>query len=573
LSGASAHTRPERLRIGPARLASGGLARIARRRWRSHIAPAAARFMTHNRGMWKCSIAVLAAVAALCVSLNAQSPGPSTYYPDRDWRVATPESQGLDSNLLAEAVAQVRAKQLGVHSLLVIRHGYAVADVDFYPYSSAAPHDIASITKTITSTLTGVAVGRGLVKLDQPLLAFFPKEQPAGIDERKRAITVRDLLYMESGLDCGFLPGEQELEQMKRSPNWVQFALSLPMRNAPGTRPSYCSPGYHLLGSVIGAAAGTSELEFGRKHLFDPLGMRDVVWGDDPQGRSHGWGDSHFYPRDIAKLGYLYLHQGQWKGQQIVARDWVAMSTTPAAAARTEPGGLGVEWGASNGANGRQFGGTGRGGQTLIVWPDLDMIVVSTAGGNAGQLAQLIRQAVTADAPLPANPAAQARLKRETAAAASAPAAAPRSPLPATAAAISGRVYDFPVNPSRIDSLSLTFAADGTARVDLSYYGEPLRIPLALDGVYHPGPYGPFGLPAAAMGKWTSDDQFLLDVNFIANINHYTLAMRFTPEQTVEVMASEASGLIRNGRLVSTAAARQVHGIALTAIRPPEATR
>ena len=120
---------------------------------------------------------------------------------------------------------------------------------------------------------------------------------------------------MESGLDCGFLPGEQELERMKRSANWVAFTLALPMNYERGTRPSYCSPGYHLLGSVIGAAAKTSELDFARKYLFDPLEIKDVVWGDDPQGRSHGWGDSHFYPRDIAKLGYLYLHGGEWKGQ------------------------------------------------------------------------------------------------------------------------------------------------------------------------------------------------------------------------------------------------------------------
>jgi CubicO group peptidase (beta-lactamase class C family) len=507
--------------------------------------------------MWKCPgrVVVLAAVAGATIS--AQSPRPAmTYYPDREWRTATPESQGIDSRALAAVVAQVREKQLGVHSLLVIRHGYAVADVDFYPYDSAAPHDIASVTKTVTSTLTGVAVARGLLKLDQTLLSFFPNEQPADGDDRKRAITVRDLLYMESGLDCGFLPGEQELERMKRSANWVQYALSLPMRNTPGTHPSYCSPGYHLLGSVIGAAAGTSELEFGRKYLFDPLGMRDVVWGDDPQGRSHGWGDSHFYPRDIAKLGYLYLHGGAWKGVQIVPPEWVTMSTTPPPGDRSEPGGFGVEWAASNGPAGRQFGGTGRGGQTLVVWPDLDMILVSTAGGNAGQLSQLVRQTVTSDQPLPANPAAHDALSQATAAAAKPPSAGPVSTVPATAAAISGRVYRFPVNASRIDSLALTFASGGTARVDLTYYGEPLQFPVGLDGLYRVGPYGPFRLPAGATGRWTSDDQFLLDLNFIANINHYTLAIRFTPDQTIEVTANEASGLIRNGHLVGTLATR-----------------
>ena len=172
---------------------------------------------------------------------------------------------------------------------------------------------------------------------------------------------------------------------MKRSPNWVQFTLVLPMKYEPGSHSAYCSPGYHLLGSVIGSAAHMSELEFGRKYLFEPLGMQRVVWADDPQGRNHGWGDSHFLPQDVAKIGHLYLHGGNWNGKQIVPASWVKMSTTPPVDARGGPGGSGYEWGASSGANGPQFGGNGRGGRTLIVLPDLDMIVVSTAGGNTGR--------------------------------------------------------------------------------------------------------------------------------------------------------------------------------------------
>ncbi len=471
------------------------------------------------------------------------------YYPTGEWRTATPESQGIDSQALATAIDQVKEKQWGVHSLLVIRHGYVVADSDFYPYnSSTAPHDLASVTKTITSTLTGVAVGNGVVKLDQSLLSFFPKESPANPDEKKRSITVGNILHMESGLDCGFLPGEQELEQMKRSANWVQFALSLPMKYDPGTHPSYCSPGYHLLGSVLGAASKMTEEDFGRKYLFGPLGIRDVVWAVDPQGRNHGWGDSHFYPRDVAKIGYLYLHGGEWAGKQIVPKDWVAASITPPPGGRGAPGGFGIEWNVTNGPNGFQYGGTGRGGQTLIVWPELDMIVVSMAGGNAGQLAPMIRAAVKSEQALPSNPAGEAQLKKASVAAALAPAAVPVPALPAMAARVSGNVYTFPVNASRLDSLSLVFkGSEATANV--KYYGEPLSFPVGLDGVYRVGKFGPLGLPAGATGKWTSDSEFLLDLNFIANINHYTLAIRFTPEKTIEVTVNEASGLMRNGHI------------------------
>jgi CubicO group peptidase (beta-lactamase class C family) len=484
--------------------------------------------------------------SAMCLILGGQS---STYWPSQKWRTATPESQGIDSGALTAAIDQAIEKHLGVHSLLVIRHGYAVVDATFYPYDGRTPHDLASVTKTVTSVLTGVAVAQKLIRLDQPLLPLFPKEIPAKVDAQKQKITLGDLLRMESGLDCGYAPGERELEQMKRSTNWVQFALSLSMKYDPGTHSSYCSPGYHLLGSAIGAAAGVSEAEFGEKNLFGPLGIRGVVWADDPQARSHGWGDSHFFPQDVAKIGYLYLHGGNWDGRQIVPAEWVAMSTAEPTGERGGHGGMGYEWNVTNGPNGRQYGGTGRGGQSLIVWPDLDMIVVSMAGGNAGQIAQLVRHAVESDRALPPNPSAYAHLNERVEYAGKPPAAAASSPLPSMAGSISGAVYEFPVNSSRLDSLSLTFTKNGEARVDVEYYGQPLSFPIGLDGVYRLVSNGPFHMPAGATGKWIADNELLLDVNFVANINHYTLDIRFDGDR-IEVTANEASGLIRNGQLV-----------------------
>lgn len=486
------------------------------------------------------------ALSAMCLNSGGQG---STYWPSQKWRTASPESQGIDSRMLATAIDQAVEKHLGVHSLLVIRHGYAVVNANFYPYDGQTPHDLASVTKTVTSVLTGVAVAQKLIRLDQPLLPLFPKESPPGTDAQKQKITLGDLLRMESGLDCGYAPGERELEQMKRSTNWVRFALSLPMKYDPGTRSSYCSPGYHLLGSAIGAAARMSEAEFGEKYLFGPLGIRGVVWATDPQSRSHGWGDSHFLPEDVAKIGYLYLHGGNWDGQQIVPADWVAMSIEAPAGARGGPGGMGYEWNVTNGPNGLQYGGTGRGGQSLIVWPDLDTIIVSMAGGNAGQIAQLVRQAIESDRALPPNPLAYAHLNERVEYARRPPDAAAASSLPSMAASISGAVYGFPVNASRLDSLSLTFAKNGEARVAMEYYGQPLSFPIGLDGVYRLGPNGPFHMQAGATGKWIADDEFLLDVNFVANINHYMLDILFDGDR-IEVTANEASGLIRNGRLM-----------------------
>ena len=100
--------------------------------------------------------------------------GPA-YWPSQNWHAAAPESQGIDSGLLASAIERVIDQHLGVHSLLVIRHGYAVVDASFYPYDSGTPHDLASVTKTVTSVLTGIAVAQKLLRLDQPLLPLFPR--------------------------------------------------------------------------------------------------------------------------------------------------------------------------------------------------------------------------------------------------------------------------------------------------------------------------------------------------------------------------------------------------------------
>lgn len=489
----------------------------------------------------------LAMAAVFSLNLSAAT----TYWPGEKWRTAQPESQGIDSQALVSAVDQVLQKHLGVHSLLVIRHGYVVLDTYFYPYNASVPHDLASVTKSLTSVLTGIAVGKGLVNTDQKVLSFFPKERPQNPDDLKQRITVGNLLHMESGLDCGYLPGEQELEQMKRAANWVQFALALPMKYEPGTHSAYCSPGYHLLGSVIASRAGKSELEFGRENLFGPLGIRNVIWSDDPQGRSHGWGDSHLFPQDLAKIGYLYLHGGEWNGKQIVPAEWVALATTPATAERGGPGAMGIEWNASNGPNGRQYGGNGRGGQSLIVWPELDTIVVITAGGNPGQIAPLIRQAVKSEA-LAANAGAYRQLQAKVLEAAKVPEAVAMSPLPAMASKISGVRFDFPINSSRLDSLALTFGSE--ARLNVKYLGADLSFPLGLDGRYKLGPHGPLHLLGGAKGQWTSENEFLLDLNLIANINHYLLKLRFDGNK-VEVDANEASGLIRNGRITGRAAA------------------
>ena len=450
-----------------------------------------------------------------------------TFWPTKGWREALPETQGLDSQVLAQAIDQ---RPPGLHSLLVIRHGYVVLDSYFYPFTPGTVHDAASVTKSIASAIVGVAVDKGLIKTSQPA---FPNTK----------ITVKNLLTMTPGLECGFRPGEQELAGMKLSANWVEYAMHLPVKYDPGTKFGYCSPGFHLLSFIVSAAAHMSELEFGRKYLFEPLGIKDIVWPSDPQGITHGWGNSHFYPRDLAKIGYLYLHGGQWEGKQILSADWIRQSISKHADARPNVE-YGYGWWLYNKQQPRSFEANGRGGQKIIVLPEQDMIVVMTGGGyDASKITPLIFRSIKSDKPLPRNAEAYKQLLSTSKDAAKAP-----EPTPAGIVGISflGRNYTLEPNSIRLEKILLRSVENNSSmEVKLTLLGNELTVPIGLRGAYRISPNGPLQLPIGAMGVWTTEKEFVLDLNFIANINHYTFAMKFYPSY-VEIIANEASGLAKN---------------------------
>jgi len=484
-------------------------------------------------------------VAILSVATLAQEPTASplaqeTYWPTHGWRSSTPEAQGMDSEVLAQALDYVRQNQIPIHSLLIVRNGYVVLDAYFYPFQEGLVHDGASMTKSITSTLIGIAIGEHkLSSVRQPVLSLFPQRNIANRDERKNRMTVEDLLTMTSGLDCHVDHGEITLREMMQSKDWVQFMLDLPMLAEPGSKFEYCSGGMHLLSGIISQTTGRSELEFARRELFQPLGIEDVIWPSDPQGVSNGWGDLHLRPRDMAKIGYLWLHQGRWEGRQIVPADWMQAATQ----AHSHPGRGNVEYGygfwvyAQRG----EYEALGRGGQRITVTPAENRIVVFTGGEfEPGDIGKFIGESIKSDQRLPENPAGQARL----AAAVSAAARPPETSATPMSKVISGRKYAVEANPRGLKSFSLTFSGPSVAVAHLeSTDGRVEQRPVGLDGIPRLPPGGRFGLPVALQGRWESNSTFVFDYNEVANINCYRFRLTFVYDD-VSIELSEKTGLV-----------------------------
>jgi CubicO group peptidase (beta-lactamase class C family) len=244
--------------------------------------------------------------------------------PTEKREVSTPEEQGMDSGALAHLVDTVGAREQD--SLLIVRRGKIVAEAYYAPYTAGIPHDLRSVTKSITGTLTAIEIQEGRLRsADLPIVDLFADKQIANVDDNKRAMTVQSLLDMTSGIEWhekAYTPDET-IMRMYQSPDRTAFVLDQPMAAAPGTRFYYDSGNAYVLSALITRKTGQNAFEFAKSRLFGPLGISNVHWGEvDTQGVTDGESRLFLTPPDMAKIGYLYLHHGVWDGKQIIPAAW-----------------------------------------------------------------------------------------------------------------------------------------------------------------------------------------------------------------------------------------------------------
>ncbi len=490
--------------------------------------------------MWH-FVAVILAWNAVVTESFAQA-WDDPVWPGEKWDTVTPEEQGIDSERLAQALEMIREKKLPIHSLTLIRHGRMALDVAFWPYDGVSPHDMASATKSVTSALVGAAIDREYIDgVGKPVFACFPRRGAANLDSRKLALTVEHLLTMRNGLH-GSEPKEDTLLRMAASPDWIQFMLDLPLVDEPGKGFAYSSGGVHLLSGVVRESTGRTAGDFARSVLFGPLGMGDAVWAADPRGNQYGWGDLRLHPHDMARFGLLYLRGGEWRGREVLSLEWVEASTRSRVALPPNASGMergyGYLWWVFPGF----FSASGRGGQLIAVWPEKDMVIVTTGGGfDPGELLLHYIAPAVKDAPLPPAPQARQKLISLVAAAKAAPGRESAPAVPSTAREISGIRYVLEPNWAQWKEFSLTFFDSGQAVLFVNWHGGPVAYTVGTDDAWRTGP-GRYGIPAAAKGEWRSDSRFELTLNEAGNINFWRIGFEFS-DRSVQIEAVESTGL------------------------------
>lgn len=492
---------------------------------------------------------------------EAPAPIGFDYWPTEGWRTSTPEEQGIDSERLARMMDYLQLQDsFTIHSLLIIRNGYIVTDAYFYPFAQDHLHDIASATKSFMSTLIGIAIDQGYIaSVEQPVLGFFPERTVANLDAHKSAMTLEDLLTMRSGFECN---DADATSQMLTSPDWVQSALDLPMVAEPGTRYKYCNANSHLLSAIIKETTGMSALAFAQEQLFGPLGVSDVLWESDPHGNNLGAGRMKLAPHDMAKLGYLFLNEGLWDGQQVVSAGWVETATSALARHNVAYSDYGYHWWVD--PAGSYYEAAGYRGQEIYVLPEQDMIVVMTgASGTGGPDAwgeQLLKSHIVSlaesAAPLPPNPGGVAALESKIQDAATPVHVQPEPvpPMPEIAQRVDGISYVFDDNPFGLLSSALSFPARDEALFKVATMGgreDPeFEWLIGLDNVERIAP-GRYGLLTAAKGWWESESVFVAQVDEFANWGQKMRAsLAFEGDQVrIEMWANGTPAATLTGRV------------------------
>jgi CubicO group peptidase (beta-lactamase class C family) len=261
-------------------------------------------------------------------------------------------------------------------------HQFNYYHPDFHPYYQGRDvHTLQSVTKSIAATVIGVALARGdLARLDVPFLTFFDDKNLTRIDPRLRRATIEDVLTMRSGIE--WHEQDRPLDftnttlQLEYSQDWIQFTLDQPMDADPGTKWAYNSGGSMLLSGILHRATGRFIDEYAFDHLFRPIGIRDFHWKRTPTGHPDTEGGLYLSAEDLARIGYLYLHDGVWDGKRILPEGFVARATTRHVRGVGGTWDYGYQWWLTQRGGVDVWAGRGFGGQFLIVIPARDLVAV-----------------------------------------------------------------------------------------------------------------------------------------------------------------------------------------------------
>ncbi|MFR9725746.1 serine hydrolase domain-containing protein [Streptomyces sp. MS19] len=297
---------------------------------------------------------------------------------------SAPAASGISSRSIAAMLDRLEARSGESHSLMVVHRGQVVAEGWWAPYSADRPHLLYSLTKSFTSIAVGLAIGDGLLSLDDRVVDVLPDRVPAGVSEQGRRITVHHLLSMTAGH-----PADSLTEAWEREPgDLVKGFLGLPFATAEGTRHVYDNSTTYILARMVERVTGRGLPEFLDARLFTPMGIDHAEWDRVASGAAFGFHGLHLTTESVAAFGELLRRGGVWGGRQLVPRDWVELATSRHIGSGwvldgSDQADFSHGYGYQFWMSRHGYHGHGSYGQQCVVIPSHDLVVAVTAQGES----------------------------------------------------------------------------------------------------------------------------------------------------------------------------------------------
>ncbi|MER7564394.1 serine hydrolase domain-containing protein [Streptomyces sp. NPDC097941] len=430
---------------------------------------------------------------------------------------STPAAQGVDAAGIQAFLDALEAEpHLEPHSLMLLRHGQVVASGWWAPYAPDRPQLLYSLSKSFTATAAGFAVAEGLIRLDDPVISYFPEFEADITDPRSRAMLVRHVASMASGhveetLDRARAQDRDEL---------VRGFLLVPPDKDPGTVFAYNQPATYTLAAIVQRVTGQKLTDYLRPRLFEPLGIGEVAWIADRSGRELGFSGLHATTDAIARLGLLYLRGGVWEGERLLPASWVAEATRVQIAHEAPPLGDWADWQQGYGFQfwmaRHGYRGDGAYGQFCVVLPEQDAVLAITSETlDMQKVLDLVWEHLLPAfgvGPLPGGGEADAALADRLAGLALPPAEGKTAPAGSTG------VFT-PAGGTCADQPTLTaIEVDPGGRVTLVDDGE--RLELGLGAGESGWTVVDEPVPVAVSGGWTDAQTLALDLAFLETPHH-----------------------------------------------------
>ncbi len=339
---------------------------------------------------------------------NPPPPPPVTYsysvptQTNDGWATGNIDDHGIDADIIMQMMDGINSGRFpGIDSVTIVRNNTLVLHA-VYPRSldkfdnwvgnaSTSRHVMHSTSKSFTAALIGIAIEHAYIaSVNIPFYDMFPYVSYQNPDPRKATMTLEDALTMRLGLEWDewsipyATPGNDLEELMTNNSDYAKALLDLQMESDPGTTYTYNTAATIAIGQALQNAVGVSMASFAEQNLFQPLQIQNAQWGRTPTGLANGGSGLFMEPRDMIKLGQLFIDGGVWNGQQVLSPEWSAASVqSHVELGWSSTSGYGYQWWVDRfnykGQPIESWSTRGFGGQDIFCVPSLNLVVAFTA--------------------------------------------------------------------------------------------------------------------------------------------------------------------------------------------------